>query len=200
MQFKLKLLIFFKKKSSFLNKKNHKSSIFHKAMISTRKKKIIKKPKFNKVFFRENQYSINFKLLKTLYANRRVFKTFFLKPFSRQKNITRLLQHFSKKKQNINQVFNSYLSFVLIRSHFFFFLEDVNFFLKKNFILVNGVVVKNKFFELKPNDCIQLVNSDRYYDYVFHIYKFFKKKIRKMKYNRWKNIQRKKLTGAFFKN
>ena len=135
-----------------------------------------------------------------MYANRRVFKTFFLKPFSRQKNITRLLQHFSKKKQNINQVFNSYLSFVLIRSHFFFFLEDVNFFLKKNFILVNGVVVKNKFFELKPNDCIQLVNSDRYYDYVFHIYKFFKKKIRKMKYNRWKNIQRKKLTGAFFKN
>jgi hypothetical protein len=175
-------MIFFKKMNSFLLKKNYKNIIFQKISIVKKKKYL---PLNNSLkTYRENQYSVNKKLLKTTFFNRNVFKYFFLKKFSRQKKITKLIQQFSKKKQYIHNYFNSYLFFILLRSHFFFFLDDVNFFLKKSFVLVNGVVVKNKFFELKQGDCVQIVNSNQYFDYIYNIYSFFKNKIKKIKYKK----------------
>lgn len=183
-EFKLKLLIFFKKTSSFLNRKNYKNSIFHKAIVSGKKKKFNLNLKRRKRNLRENRYSVSNKFLKVIFSNRKIFKLFFFKQFSKQKRTTKLIQHLTKKKQYINQSINSYISFVLIKSHFFFSLGDINFFLRKSLVLVNGIVVKNKFFELKINDCIQIANSNCYFDYIFCIYKFFKRKIRKMKYRR----------------
>ena len=184
--------------NSFLLKKNYKNIIFQKITMVTKKKKYFPLNNSSKNY-RENQYSINKKLLKTITANRALFKHFFLKKFSRQKKITNLTQHFSKKKQYIHYHFNSYLFFILLRSHFFFFLDDVNFFLKKNFVTVNGVIVKNKFFELKQGDCVQIVNSNQYFDYIYNIYNFFKNKIKKIKYKKWKGLQKKKVKGTFFK-
>ena len=73
---------------------------------------------------------------------------------------------------------------VLVRSHFFFFINDVNFFIKQKFVCLNGCVVVNKFTEVKPGDCIQLIRSDYYYDYMSNIDNFFKMKMKRIKYRR----------------
>ena len=72
--------------------------------------------------------------------------------------------------------------------------------MRKSFVKVNGVVVNNKFFELKKGDCVQIVRSVFYYDYVKRIYKFFRQKVSKLKFKRWKSIQRRKKTGFFLKS
>ena len=74
----------------------------------------------------------------------------------------------------------------------FFFFDDANFFLSKKYVYVNNNIVTNKFFELKVNDILRLVIARRYLFYIKRIYKFFKKKVRKMKYKNWKNYQQKK--------
>ena len=199
LEFKLNILIFFKKINCFLTNKNYKSVIFNKLMFTLKKKNLNFKP-INKKFFRENQYTINNKIIKTINFNRKVFKLFFLKKYSKQKKITKHISSIIKKKYRHAHLFNSNLCFVLLRSHFFFFLNDAYFFLKKSFIFVNGLVVKNNFFDLKVGDCIQIIKSDFYYDYMFNINKFFKQKIKKLKYRRWVCAQRKKATGLFFKN
>jgi len=199
LEFKLNILIFFKKNNCFFHNKNYKSIMFNKSILSTRKKNTIFKPNTKK-FFRENQYTVSNKIFKTIYNNRKTFKLFFLKKFSKQRKVTSLLTNIVKKKHNILKIFNNYLFILLLRSHFFFFYTDVNFFLKKNFVFVNGSVVTNKFFEVQVGDCIQIVKSDYYYDYISNINRFFKVKMKKLKYRRWKCVQRKKDTGLFFKN
>ena len=52
--------------------------------------------------------------------------------------------------------------------------------------------ITNKFYELHPNDLIRLTITNCYFDYIFNVYKFFKKKISKIKYKQWKNFQNKK--------
>ena len=43
------------------------------------------------------------------------------------------------------------------------------------------------------------MNSNQYFDYTNNIYNFFKNKIKKIKYKKWKGLQKKKIKGTFFK-
>ena len=182
-EFKLKLILFFKKINSFFYNKNYKNIISTKTVTNNETLVYTKvKSKFKVV--KDNQYLLTNKILKTIFLNRRVIKNFFFKKFSRQSKITQFINNISKKNKNLFDVFNTYLLFILVRSHLFFFIEDVKFFLKVGFVKVNGLIQKNKFFELKCNDCIQLVNSNFYYDYFVNINNFFYKKLKKLKYKR----------------
>ena len=151
------------------------------------------------MYVKENIYNVSNRFLKVIFSNRKIIKNFFFKKFTKQKKITRFLQSISLKKDNFSLTLNNFLVTNLLRSHIFFFINDVNFFLKKSFVMVNGSVTNNKFFELKKGDCVQVVRSNYYYNYIKKIYKFFKKKISKMKFKRWRSLQRRKKTGFFLK-
>lgn len=200
-KFKLKLLVFFKKTSSLfypLDQKDLKKIVLQKFIFTNKKPNFYKKNFFNPDL-RDNLYNTSKRFLKVVFSNRQVFKNIFFKKFTKQKKITKMLNYFGKKKNYINNNINKYLFLILLRSHFFFFINDVNFFIKNSYVVVNGLVVKNKFFEVKTGDCIQLINSKLYFDYIFKVYKYFKKKVSKIKFKRWKNFQKKKKTGLFFK-
>ena len=79
-----------------------------------------------------------------------------------------------------------FIFITLLKSHFFFFFNDVKFFLKKGLVYVNGVLVYNPLFILKIGDVIQLVFSKIYFYYKKKIFLFFNKKIKFIKYKRWK--------------
>jgi hypothetical protein len=126
----------------------------------------------------------NSRFLKTIISNRKVIKSIFFKKYTKQKNLTKFLVNISKTNNySINRISN-FLFFILIQSHFFFFINDINFFLQNKFVYVNNNIVSNKFFELKINDCVKLVKFNSYFDYMKSIYKFFKKKKQKIKYKR----------------
>lgn len=178
--------------------------LFHKR--DDFKKVIYKKITFrvkNKNKFTKNKQTFNkmidnnSKFLSTIMSNRKIVKFIFFKNSTKQKNITKFLINVSKKNNHFLDRVSNFLFFVLIQSHFFFFINDINFFLKNKFIFVNNKNVFNKFFELKVNDCVKLINFNSYFDYLSNIYKFFKKKKSKIKYKRWVGfkLQNKTLTS-----
>ena len=170
--------------------------LFHKR--DDFKKVIYKKITFrvkNKNKFTKNKQTFNrmidnnSKFLSIIMSNRKIIKFIFFKNSTKQKNITKFLVNASKKNNYFLDRVSNFLFFILIQSHFFFFINDINFFLKNKFIFVNNKNVSNKFFELKVNDCIKLVSFNSYFDYISNIYKFFKKKKSKIKYKRWKSFK-----------
>lgn len=199
--FKIKLLIFFKRKGIiFLRSDDLKKIISKKIRFKIRSKKFKKR-----YFYKKNQHIDNTsRFLSTLINSRKIIKNIFFKKFSRQKKITKFLVNIYKKNNfSFNKVYN-FIYTVLIQSQFFFFIRDVDFFLKSKFIYVNNKIVCNKFFELNINDCIALIRSKKYFRYTKRIYKFFKKKIAKIKYKQWlgyklkeKNIYKKRWFPKF---
>jgi hypothetical protein len=180
--FKIKLLIFFKRKNMLFSKSNNLKKIISKKVRFKNKVKRFKK----RYFFKNNQTIDNtFKFLSTIINNRKIIKDIFFKKSTKQKKITKFLLNISKKNNSISSRLYNFIFIVLIQSQFFFFINDVNFFLKNKFIYVNNKVVSKKFFEIKVNDCIKLVRLKSYYRYMKRIYKFFKKKISKIKYKQW---------------
>jgi len=185
--FKLKLLIFFKRKNILFSKSSDLKQIISKR---TKFKYKIKKFKFfktkNKYSFKNNQIIDNtFKFLNVIINNRKIIRNIFFNKFTRERKITKFLVNFSKKNNNSINRFYNFLFIILIQSQFFFFINDINFFLKGGFIFVNNKIVCNRFFEVKINDCVKLVRYNTYYDYISRVHKFFKKKIAKMKYKGW---------------
>ena len=199
-QFKLKLLVFTKKTSAFFSRRNYKNILLKKIFYNTRKPNLYTKTKKNNSSTKENIYNVNNRFLTVIFSNRKTIKNFFFKKFTKQTKITWFIRSISREKQRSDNLFNNYLFLILLRSHIFFFIDDVNFFLDKGFVMVNGTVEKNKLFELKLGAYVQIVRSDIYYDYIKRIYKFFRVKVAKMKFKRWCAIQKKKKTGVFFKN
>ncbi len=122
------------------------------------------------------------RFLSTVISNRSMIKLFFFKNHTKQTKITKFLVNICKKNNYFINRLSNFIFFILLQSHFFFFINDINYFLKNNFIFVNSRVVINKFYEVKTNDCIKLIKFNSYFDYISNIYKFFKKKISKIKY------------------
>jgi hypothetical protein len=178
--FKLKLLIFFKKKNILFSKSNDLKKIISKQVRFKNRPKKFKKKYF---FDKGNQIIDNtFKFLSVIISNRKIIKNIFFKKYTRQRKITKFMINISKKNNfSLNRMYN-FLFIILIQSQFFFFLNDINFFLQNKFIYVNNKIISNKFFEVSVNDCIKLVKFNSYYDYISRIHKFFKKKIAKIKY------------------
>jgi len=91
-----------------------------------------------------------------------------------------------KKKNTSGNLISNTLILCLLKCHFFFSIDDLKFFLKKGSIYVNNRVVINPLFSLEVGDKIQLVFSSVYFNYANKINKFFKKKIKFLKYKRWR--------------
>jgi hypothetical protein len=160
----------------FHKRDNFKKIIFKKLTFKKSIGKLKSKQKSNKFIDNTSRF------LSIIISNRNIIKSLFFKKHSKQKNITKFLINISKKNNySFNRVSN-FLFLVLIQSHFFFFTNDINFFLKNRFIYVNNKFITNKFFEVKVNDCIKLVSFNSYYDYLKNIYKYFEKKKSKIKY------------------
>ena len=168
----------------------HKRDDFKKIIF----KKIIFKSKNKLKFTKNNQKTSKFidnnsRFLSTIMSNRKVIKFVFFKKHTKQKKITKFLINASKKNNHFIDRISNFLFFILIQSHFFFFMNDINFFLKNKFVYVNNKIVSNKFFEVGLNDCIKLITFNSYFDYISNIYKFFNKKKFKIKYKQWKNYK-----------
>ena len=180
--FKVKLLIFFKKKNIFFSRVNNLKKIISKKVRFKNKFRRFKK----RYFFKNNQIIDNkFKFLSLIINNRKIIKNIFFKKFTRQKKITKFIINISKKNNYLSNRLYNFLFVILIQSQFFFFIKDVDFFLKNKFIYVNNKNISKKFFEVKINDYIRVIKSKSYYRYIIRIRKFFKKKISKIKYRQW---------------
>lgn len=194
--FKYKLLIFLKKKNIFFLKKDtFKKIIYWRVLSKSKPKQFVFKNKYNK---QKNYYLLDntSRFLSTIISNRGAIKFFFFKKHTKQKKITKFLINISKKNNYFISRLSNFIFFILLQSHFFFFINDINYFLKNNFIFVNNKLITSRFYELKPNDCVSLVKFNSYFDYISNIYRFFKKKISKIKYRQWKNFKLKKISST----
>ena len=190
--FKLKLLVFFKRKNMFFHKRDDLRRITYKKVIYRPKNKYKFKGVKQKV---SKMINNNSRFLSTIISNRRVIKLIFFKKHTKQKNITKFLTGVAGKNNHFMNRASNFLFFILIQSHFFFFINDLNYFLAKKFIYVNNRNVSNKFFELGVNDNIKLITFNSYFDYISSVYKFFNKKKSKIKYKQWRSY--KSRTGSF---
>ena len=167
-----------------------KSSDFKRIILKRIK---LKKKRFkysNKIKYKNNPLIDNTsRFLTTIISNRKIVKFIFFKKFTKQKKLTKFIINISKKNNFFSSRLSNFLFTILIQCQFFFFINDINFFLKNKFITVNNNIVTNKFFELNLGDSIKLVCFNSYFDYISKIFKFFKKKISKLKYKRWKNFK-----------
>ena len=168
----------------FLKRDNFRKIIFKKLIF--RKSPLKLKQRSSKFIDNTSRF------LSVIISNRSAVKFVFFKKHTKQKNITKFLINVSRKNNFALDRISNFLFFVLIQSHFFFFLNDINFFIKNNFIFVNNKAITTKFYELKVNDCIKLVNFNSYYDYILNIYKLFEKKKSKIKYKQWKSFKNNK--------
>lgn len=172
----------------FFHKRDNFKKIIYKKLIF---KKLLNRPKLKQ---KSSKFIDNTsRFLSIIISNRNIIKLIFFKKYTKQKNITKFLINISKKHNYAIDRISNFLFFILIQSHFFFFLNDINFFIKNKFIFINDKIITNKFFEVGVNDCIKLVNFNSYFDYLSNIYKFFEKKKSKIKYKQWKTFKTNKL-------
>ena len=163
-----KLLIF--------NKKSHK--FFFKKFKNKKKKVNLLNSSLNLFFFNKsfnmhkninNQFNIiplRRGFFKILLNNRKLIKTIYFLKFKKQKSITNVLlkQIFTPTNQiYLKTEFN--IVNLLIRSQFFFFKNDANYFIKSSYVYVNGLIITNLNKKLSIGDRIQLEIHSNYYFY-----------------------------------
>lgn len=179
-----------KKKNLFFKKRFDNKVLVSKRLNIVSKKK---KPKLLKKISKKDNGNFFFKkfFFKTLLKNRRMLYSFFQKNHkTRQGKITKLIFKNTKSIFSNNQTHEYSLFNLLLKSHFFFFIRDINFAFKNNFVFLNGNPINNGSLLLEINDCIQLPISKFYLTFLKFCKKFLKKKIIEFRYNSWK----------FFKN
>jgi hypothetical protein len=175
----LKLLIFLKKKNIFfrsgssLSKKVKNNFLLKNQVLKNQDlKNSFKSFSFHKTLL----YNFKFNFNLALKSNTDLIKKFFLKKKILKKSLIKFFKKISKKSFIVQNKFESILFLNLLKSHFFFFSYDTQFFLKKKFIYVNGFIQTNPFYILKIGDRIQLSISDQYFIYIKGIFNFFKRK------------------------
>jgi hypothetical protein len=131
-------------------------------------------------------YKLKDNFYKKLKLNVSLIKGFFLKKSEKKKKIHFFFKNMGHKKKanKIPLKHNIYVN--LLQSQFFFYQDDLKFFLKRGLIFVNGYSSNNPLFSLKVGDRIQLVYSKVYYLYIKKVFKFFRKKIKHLRYKRWR--------------
>jgi len=200
---KLKFLTFFKKKNVFF-KSNEKMNKKIKNKLLSLKGKLRKKPgNFSNVghtkvlsfldrkenafhksgpklytFFFKTDFSLKLK------KNVNFLKIFFLRNKVLRKKIRNFFKNISQNSNIFFKNFDSILYLTLIKAHFIFFCLDARFFLKKGLVFVNGVVEKNHMTVLNCGDRVQLPFSKFYFIYIKCCKKFFKKKLKYIRYKR----------------
>lgn len=130
-------------------------------------------------FFRLKEH-----FFKKIKLNINTLKALFLKKNIRKKKLIQFFQFLNKNKQFNKTSLQTNVFINLYISQLFFHKDDINFFLKKGLIYLNGKTLTNKLYNLQPGDRVQLVYSQVYYLYVKKIFKFFKKRIKYIRYKR----------------
>ena len=169
-------LLYRSKKLLLFNKKSH-NFIFKKFKLKKKKINLLNHSLnlffFNKSFNLHKSINNQFNIIplrrgffKVLLNNRKLVRTIYFLKFKKQKSITSFLlkQIFVPTNQfYLNNEFN--IVNLIIRSQFFFFKNDVYYFLKNSHIYVNGVVITNFNKILSVGDRLQLEVHSNYYFY-----------------------------------
>ena len=191
---------FFKNNLKFLKKILKKKDIFFKkrvnlkVLISKRTTTILRRKKQQQNKRKNEKGGFFFKkfFFKTLYNCRLNFKKyFFLKTKVRQKKITKLISQKTDYKCTSNNTFENTIVNILLRGGFFFFYKDATLFIKSGMVYVNNIIIGNVNFNTNTGDCVQIPVHNAYYKYYKLCKKFFKKKIKLIKYNSWKFFKQK---------
>jgi len=168
----------------FLKKKNniHFNILFNN-WFKLKKKNLIFISDFNtnklsKLIFQKNEdnfeqknkfYDLKKRSFYYLNENLKLVKFFFLKKFSKTKNIKKFI-HKTKaiNKQKFYLIFELMLFNCLLRSLLIQFFNDVFYFIKNGLVFVNGLVIKNPYYITNVGDKIQLIIlKNFYYFYIF---------------------------------
>jgi hypothetical protein len=101
------------------------------------------------------------------YKNRNILRYFLKFKLNRQYKFNKLVKNLIKKSLfNFIYLFEYRLNNILIKSQFFFNHRDADFFIKNNFVYINGVIINNPNYLIKSFDIISL-SYDKYY-YFFY--------------------------------
>jgi len=145
--------VFFNK-FKFINNNYYKDTILNKKYdfedISELKQFDFKLAKWS--FFKSNRFILSFFLNKKI-KNKKVFNKFI-------KNLIK------KPMYDFILYFEFFLTNICLRSQFFFNENDVRFFIKNKYILVNNSFISNNIISLKINDVVNLV-FDKYYFFYY---------------------------------
>lgn len=165
-----------KKKKLYLKKYYFKKNIFLKILPNSQKSRK------NKI----KVLRLKFFFLKKLKNNINFIKFLFLKKKLKKKRLLSFFFNLTKLNNRSKTNFDHFLFFIMMRSHFFFLFSDSRFFIKKGLVFINGFSTNNPLFVAKIGDRIQIPISKVYYIYSKQIFAFFKKKIKLLKYKRWR--------------
>ena len=175
------------------NKKIPKVSKYFFDMLD--QKQIIKKQKRKRADIKKINFKSNFSYRKK--ENSIFLKSFFLKKRVLKKKVDSFFKKWSGKNNYYSNFF--LLLFIsLVRSKLIKFVLDCKFFIKKGFIFINGIVVRDPLFNLKVGDRIQIPFFKKYYHYTRLGKKFFKKKIKFMKRKFFKVLSSDKPIQTFY--
>jgi ribosomal protein S4 len=195
----LNFLLFFKKKNLFFKKqtfaKNIKSKLLNNSKSLTKNRpysryinlKIYEKNILNnkkKTIKKTKIYSIKHHFLKSKIKNINLLKTFFFKNELIKKKLDNFLNNIGKSNGSFYKNINRTLYINLIRAHFFFFINDIKFFIKQKFIFINGKTTSNPLHLVKLGDVIQIPLIKKYFKYQKSTLLYFKQKLKFLKYQR----------------
>jgi len=127
-----------------------------------------------------------------LLKSRKFLKSFFFYTKKvRQIKVTKSIllnqKHFFQK----NSSYEYTLLNVLLRSHFFLFVKDAIKFIKKGFVMLNGVYCNKYDTTIVVGDCIQLSVFASFYKYFLFYKNLIKKNLILYKHNSWKLFKQK---------
>lgn len=193
---------FLKKKTSKLKKILIKKNLFFKKyydtkiLVSRRLINVLKKNKKLKFFKKnknknKNHFFLKKFFLKTLLNSRVLLKKIFsLNKKVRQKRLTKILY---KKSKNIvrNNTMEYSIYNIILRGHFFFFLNDAVVYIKSGFVYLNGRIYSNHTYSLNKGDVLQIRINSIYFRYFKFCKKFFKKKVKLIRYEAYKFFRKK---------
>lgn len=123
-------------------------------------------------FYNDELYDLkqfDFKSIKSaFFKNNRSILSFFLKKkIKNKRKFNKVIKNLIKKSfYNFILYFEFSLSSVCLRSQLFFNENDINFFLKNRYILINNKITHNANFSLNINDRINII-FDKYYYYYY---------------------------------
>jgi len=176
----------FKKNSDFefiiLNKSNqsrndvlynHEDIILKKSTLRVNRSDAFKNLNIKNIFNKSEKLmlptkTIDFKKKITVVykKNRLILRKFLKVKFKRQKTFNKYIKNFIKLPyKSFLYGFEYKLINILTRSNFFFNYKDSEWFLKNGYVSVNGLVVTNKIYVLKPLDVVNVSFSNYYYFY-----------------------------------
>jgi ribosomal protein S4 len=101
------------------------------------------------------------------YRNRNILRSFLQNKLKRQYKFSKFIKNLIKQSVfDFFSIFEYKLVNILVKSNFFFNHRDAEFFIKNNYVLVNGSVISNPNYILKSQEVVSIM-FDRYY-YFFY--------------------------------